>query len=66
MTQDEFTHEMIRRDFWIKAWCSVASASDCHDSSVPGDWADRALRDFDEKFPKPLTVPLPPGFPSAP
>jgi hypothetical protein len=57
-------HEAQRREFWAKAWCSVASAWNSHDrrsghwpagedTETCTRWADRCLKAFDERFTKP-------------
>jgi hypothetical protein len=42
-----------RREFWAKAWCAVASAVNSMDPETCTRWADRCLKDFDERFTKP-------------
>lgn len=45
-------HELMRRKLWMQAWTYVAGASNCNEKTIPGKWADRALLEFDAKFPK--------------
>lgn len=46
----EETLEEFKMNVWIKAWCSTASASDCKDAKVATVWADKCLKDFEERF----------------
>jgi hypothetical protein len=54
------THEEIRRKFWMDAYLACVSSLNCTEISTPRKWANRALMDFDEKFPDPLPEPIPP------
>lgn len=54
-------HQSQRIELWCNAWVAVASSSNCDRTSVPASWADRALRDFDERFtPPPAAAPTEP------
>jgi hypothetical protein len=44
-------HEEIRKELWCNVWVAVAGASNSTKSELVSLWADRALRDFDERFP---------------
>jgi len=45
--------EVLNREaVWLTAWCAVATSSNCHYPDSPGRWADRCLKDFDERFPR--------------
>ena len=35
------------------SWIAVAGSSTCVDKKTATLWADQALKDFDERFPKP-------------
>ena len=50
------SHQEQRKQLWIEAWCSVANANDCKRKSVPTRWADKALKDFDERFKAPQSI----------
>ena len=43
--------EKQRRQCWIDAWCSVASAWNAKTHNVATEWADEALKAFDKRFP---------------
>jgi hypothetical protein len=45
-------HENYRKLMWINAWSSVGGAIGVQDNKVATDWADEALKKFDERFPK--------------
>lgn len=45
-------HELKRKEIWINAWCSVANALNCRKPEDATRWADKALKDFDERFKK--------------
>jgi len=45
-------HEDLRKLVWYSAWNSVANAITCADKKSATIWADSALKDFDERFPK--------------
>lgn len=47
---DELFKEKERKDCWVKAWCSVASAFNCKEPKDATKWANEALKAFDEKF----------------
>lgn len=46
-------HEIQRRDLWVQVAARTAGASNCHEKTQPGAWADQVLAEFDRKFPKP-------------
>ena len=50
-------HEEFRKQIWIKAWCSVANAVNCLNSTSASQWADDALASFDARFPAPEPEP---------
>lgn len=52
MTQQD-EHAKIRKNVWSSAWSAVASADNCKKQAVATNWADAALRAFDERFPAP-------------
>lgn len=39
-------------DVWLTAWCAVASCWNTKDLDCPARWADRALKQYRERFPK--------------
>jgi hypothetical protein len=45
-------HEEIRKELWCNVWVAVAGASNSTRSDIVTTWADRALKDFDERFPR--------------
>lgn len=49
----EQQHENKRKHVWTMAWCAVASAWNAESSAVATKWADAALKEFDQRFPKP-------------
>lgn len=48
------THEQLRKELWIKAWVGTACAVTCTNPEAATKWADKALADFDDRFPKPI------------
>lgn len=40
----------VREIVWLEAWIATARADNCNDKTVPTVWADRCLKDFDERF----------------
>jgi len=50
MDKQEFHHETMRKKLWIDAWIQVANANNTVSLSTPTTWADKALKDFDERF----------------
>jgi hypothetical protein len=46
-------HENLRKKLWCDTWVSIGGSIGCNSKSVPTVWADFALKDFDERFPKP-------------
>jgi hypothetical protein len=55
MDKQEFHHETIRKKLWADAWVRTAGADNCIDINTPTKWADAALKEFDQRFPKPAT-----------
>ena len=53
LTQIELNHEENRQNLWVKVWLTIAGDDTCGDIDIPTKWADRALKDFDERFQKP-------------
>jgi len=45
-------YELEKREFWKKAWVSVASATNCLSPEIPTNWANKALKDFNKIFEK--------------
>jgi hypothetical protein len=52
-------HERNRRTLWMNVAAYYASASNATNPSGGPDWADIALRRFDEKFPAPQQISIP-------
>lgn len=50
MEIDEIILEKQRRQCWIDAWCATASAWNCKDPESATRWADKALKEFDNRF----------------
>lgn len=48
-------HDLIRKKLWADVWAYTAGASNSTHAEACTKWADRALKDFDERFPKPKT-----------
>ena len=46
------SHEQLRKELWIGVAVSVARAENARSNSVPGNWANKALEEFDKRFPK--------------
>ncbi len=49
-------HNAQRKEVWIKAWCSCASAWNCKNTETADRWADDALKSFDSRFPAPTEL----------
>jgi hypothetical protein len=47
-------HEIKRKEMWLNVWAAVASSSNCISTETCTKWADKALREFDNRFPKPF------------
>lgn len=45
-------HERQRRQLWADVWVGTASANDCKSPKVATGWADKALDEFDKRFPR--------------
>lgn len=59
MNKDKFlSHEEQRRQLWANAWVYTASAANCNTYRAATEWADEALKAFDERFPAPDRVNL--------
>lgn len=43
-------HEQQRQQLWCEVWVAVAQASNSTRKDVCTDWADEALKAFDERF----------------
>ena len=43
--------ELSRAQVWTATWIAVATSSNCNRISVPTEWADTCLREFDKRFP---------------
>lgn len=46
------THEEQRKQVWVSAWTAYTTASNSTSVDYAQKWADRALKDFDERFPE--------------
>jgi hypothetical protein len=44
--------ESLRAQLWIDTWLVVARAETCRTPDIPTVWADRAVKDFDSRFPE--------------
>lgn len=54
MNKDEtLSHKEQRKNLWANAWVHTASASDCKNCNTATQWADEALKAFDDRFPMP-------------
>lgn len=47
-------HEQARKKLWCDAWIATAGSSNCVDSAVATTYADNALRQFDDRFKRPI------------
>lgn len=47
--------EQQRKELWCAAWVATARSDSCVNDDTPTKYADKALKDFDERFPKPET-----------
>ncbi len=57
MNKDEkILHEEQRKSLWANAWVHVASAANYVNYSTATAWADKALHDFDRRFPEPKEI----------
>lgn len=52
MEIEDIIFEKQRRQLWIDAWCAVASAWNCKEPIAATSWADKALKEFDNRFNK--------------
>lgn len=43
-------HEELRKQVWIDAWTRTAGASNIVEKEKADEWADHALKSFDERF----------------
>lgn len=43
-------HELTRRQLWMDTYVAVAGSANCNNKNVPAQWADQALKDYDERF----------------
>jgi len=43
-------YEIRRQAVWLEAWVNTASSDTCLELHTPTLWADRCLKDFDERF----------------
>lgn len=51
MDKDEIIkHKQIRMKLWADVWAATCSATDCKKPSTATDYADAALKAFDERF----------------
>lgn len=42
----------VREEVWMRAYVACASSSNVTTNSIPIQWADGALKAFDERFPE--------------
>ena len=42
----------IKMEFWMKAWLVTAGATNTSRLGAPSEYADKALKDFEERFEK--------------
>jgi hypothetical protein len=54
--QESISHEEQRKMLWATVWAATASASNCRESITATTWADKALKEFDIRFPKSIRV----------
>lgn len=45
-------YEKESREVWLRAWCAVAGAVNCHEVEAANRWADQCLNAFNERFKK--------------
>ena len=39
-----------REEVWLRAWLSVAGASNSTRANIADDWADHCLKSYDQRF----------------
>lgn len=44
------TSEELVRKLWVDVWVAVAKSDNVVNSNVPTQWADRAVKDYKERF----------------
>ena len=42
--------EELKAEYWLKCWIDVANSASCTNIDIPTVYADRMLKDFDERF----------------
>jgi len=47
-SQQQYKEE--RRQFWKAAYLATVASNNCITMEGPASWADRALREFDQRF----------------
>lgn len=47
------SHNEQRKRLWANAWVHTASATNCTQTETATKWADKALDEFDKRFPSP-------------
>lgn len=52
-TEEQLQHEFIRKQLWVNVATAVARAENAKSASAPANWANRALDEFDKRFPCP-------------
>ena len=55
MKTPEENHDYLRKKLWCDAWVNTASSDTCIDSAAATSFADTALKEFDQRFKKPIT-----------
>lgn len=43
--------ETIRMQVWLEAWTRTSQSNSCMEIHIPTSYADRCLKDFDDRFP---------------
>lgn len=52
-TEEQLQHEFVRKQLWVNVASAVARAEAAKSASSPASWANRALDEFDKRFPMP-------------
>jgi len=45
-----------REEVWVRVWAAVSGSSGCTSTKTATAWAEKALEEFDKRFPEPQRV----------
>jgi hypothetical protein len=49
--EELIAHKKQRKELWVSAWINTANAANCSATETATKWADKALEEFDKRFP---------------